>query len=93
MAEKGAEPIRSLGHDAPLAALNPERKNIADFIKESVAVVTNPAIDRDRETEHFSTRIIIGKRPSLFHHEEGGEILELQTPLLIEGKIGDNCLH
>ncbi len=66
MAEKGAEPIRSLGHDAPLAALNPERKNIADFIKESVAVVTNPAIDRDRETEHFSTRIIVGKRPSLF---------------------------
>ena len=90
MAEKGAEPIRSLGHDAPLAALNPERKNIADFIKESVAVVTNPAIDRDRETEHFSTRIIVGKRPSLFQHEAGGEILELQTPLLIEGKIGDN---
>ena len=24
MAEKGAEPIRSLGHDAPLAALNPQ---------------------------------------------------------------------
>ena len=90
MAEKGAEPIRSLGHDAPLAALNPERKNIADFIKESVAVVTNPAIDRDRETEHFSTRIIIGKRPGLFHHEAGGEILELQTPILIEGKIGEN---
>ena len=90
MAEKGAEPIRSLGHDAPLAALNPERKNIADFIKESVAVVTNPAIDRDRETEHFSTRIIVGKRPGLFHHEAGGEILELQTPLLIEGKIGEN---
>ena len=63
MAEKGVEPIRSLGHDAPLAALNPERKNIADYIKESVAVVTNPAIDRDRETEHFSTRVIIGKRP------------------------------
>ena len=93
MAEKGVEPIRSLGHDAPLAALNPERKNIADFIKESVAVVTNPAIDRDRETEHFSTRVIIGKRPGLFHHEKGGEILELPTPLLIEGKIGCSCLH
>ncbi|MDR6124778.1 glutamate synthase domain-containing protein 1 [Bacillus sp. SLBN-46] len=53
MAEKGVEPIRSLGHDAPLAALNPERVNIADYIKESVAVVTNPAIDRDRETETF----------------------------------------
>ncbi|WP_338453202.1 glutamate synthase-related protein [Niallia oryzisoli] len=88
MAEKGAEPIRSLGHDAPLAALNPDRKNIADFLKESVAVVTNPAIDRDRETEHFSTRVIIGKRPSLFKQEEVLPILELQTPIAIEGKIG-----
>nr|WP_263323075.1 glutamate synthase-related protein [Neobacillus sp. Marseille-Q6967] len=91
MAEKGIEPIRSLGHDAPLAALNPERKNIADFIKESVAVVTNPAIDRDRETEHFSTRVIIGKRPALFQSEQPAAVLELTSPLLIEGKAGYNC--
>ena len=91
MAEKGAEPIRSLGHDAPLAALNPQRTNIADFIKESVAVVTNPAIDRDRETEHFSTRTIIGKRPSLFEAEKAGKVYELLTPLLIEGLTGYEC--
>jgi glutamate synthase (NADPH) large chain len=91
MAEKGVEPIRSLGHDAPLAALNPERKNISDFIKESVAVVTNPAIDRDRETEHFSTRVIIGKRPTLFACEDHGTIIELTNPLLLEGKAGFNC--
>jgi glutamate synthase (NADPH/NADH) large chain len=87
MAEKGAEPIRSLGHDAPLAAIDPGRKNIADFIKESVAVVTNPAIDRDREAEHFSTRTVIGKRPSLSEQNEHN-MIELQSPLLIEGKIG-----
>lgn len=91
MSEKGAEPIRSLGYDAPLAALNPERTNIADFIKESVAVVTNPAIDRDRETEHFSTRVIIGNRPSLTVKEETGTIIELPTPLLMEGKAGFMC--
>lgn len=91
MAERGVEPIRSLGHDSPLAALNPERKNIADFIKESVAVVTNPAIDRDRETEHFSTRTIIGKRPSLFKKEEAQNVVELLTPLLIEEKFGYEC--
>lgn len=91
MAEKGIEPIRSLGHDAPLAALNPERINIADYIKESVAVVTNPAIDRDRETEHFSTRVIIGKRPTLFLKEETETVIELTTPLLLEGKAGFNC--
>jgi glutamate synthase (NADPH) large chain len=91
MAEKGIEPIRSLGHDSPLAALNPERRNIADFIKESVAVVTNPAIDRDRETEHFSTRTVLGKRPSLLSKEAAGKVLELTSPLMVEGRAGYDC--
>jgi glutamate synthase (NADPH/NADH) large chain len=91
MAEKGVEPIRSLGHDAPLAALNPERINLADYIKESVAVVTNPAIDRDRETEHFSTRVVIGSRPTLFKRDASVSVIELTTPLLLEGKAGFNC--
>lgn len=91
MAEKGAEPIRSLGHDAPLAALDPDRRNIADFIKESVAVVTNPAIDRDREVEHFSTRTIIGKRPSLFEKQEKPFIVELPSPVLLEGEAGQKA--
>jgi glutamate synthase (NADPH) large chain len=91
MAEKGAEPIRSLGHDAPLAAIDSGRKNLADFIKESVAVVTNPAIDRDRETEHFSTRTVIGKRPSLFKNTEKSYVIELVSPILIEGKVGYDC--
>ncbi|MFA9559225.1 glutamate synthase-related protein [Evansella sp. AB-rgal1] len=88
MAEKGVEPIRSLGHDAPLAALHPGRKNVADFIKESVAVVTNPAIDRDREMEHFSTRVVIGKRPSLFNKESLKTIVQLESPLIGEGITG-----
>ncbi len=91
MAAKGVEPIRSLGHDAPLAALNPERVNIADYIKESVAVVTNPAIDRDRETEHFSTRVIIGKRPGLSENQAAATVVELATPILLEGKAGFSC--
>ncbi|MBU8908855.1 glutamate synthase-related protein [Desertibacillus haloalkaliphilus] len=88
MADKGAEPIRSLGHDAPLASLHQGRKNVADFIKESVAVVTNPAIDRDRETEHFSTRVVLGKRPSLFEKEPTHTNIELISPLAIEGPAG-----
>lgn len=91
MAEKGVEPIRSLGHDSPLASLNAARRNVADFIKESVAVVTNPAIDRDRESEHFSTRTIIGQRPALFQKEKAHHVIELLTPILVEGKIGFDC--
>jgi glutamate synthase (NADPH) large chain len=61
----GQEPLGSLGYDGPLASLSGERQNIADYLKETVAVVTNPAIDREREMEHFSTQCIIGPRPSL----------------------------
>ena len=43
MASNGAEPIGSLGYDGPLAALSPERQNLADYFKETVAVVTNQA--------------------------------------------------
>src|ERR1044072_6540331 len=65
MASNGADPVGSLGYDGPLAALSPERQNLADYFKETVAVVTNPAIDREREMEHFSTRTVFGRRPSI----------------------------
>ncbi|WP_139492274.1 glutamate synthase-related protein [Brevibacillus dissolubilis] len=86
MASNGVEPIRSLGYDGPLATLSKERQNLADFIKESVAVVTNPAIDREREMEHFSTRVVLGARPVLNGKEEAAVRLELPTPLLFEGQ-------
>jgi glutamate synthase (NADPH/NADH) large chain len=86
MATNGVEPIRSLGHDGPLGALSKERQNLADYIKESVAVVTNPAIDRDREMEHFSTRVIIGSRVPLSSIQNGSSRVELPSPLLFEGQ-------
>jgi len=88
MAQKGAEPIRSLGYDSPLASLSPQGKNVADFLKETIAVVTNPAIDRDREVEHFSIRSNVGKRPSL----KGGEkphVVQLPTPILTDANWGE----
>ncbi|UPM54915.1 glutamate synthase-related protein [Gottfriedia acidiceleris] len=88
MAEKGAEPIRSLGHDAPLACLDEARKNLSDFMKETVAVVTNPAIDRDRETEHFSISVILGKRPSITK-KDSGIVLQLPSPIIGDGFVGN----
>jgi glutamate synthase (NADPH/NADH) large chain len=85
ISETGAEPIRSLGHDGPHACINWERQNIPDFIKESVAVVTNPAIDRDREMEHFSTRIIVGPRPTVYGQPDQRLRVELLTPIVLEG--------
>ncbi|SHE80575.1 glutamate synthase (NADPH/NADH) large chain [Seinonella peptonophila] len=86
MASNGVDPIRSLGHDAPLAALAKVRQNVADYIKESVAVVTNPAIDREREMEHFSTRVVLGARPSLDGSPAIKLRLELPSPIIVEGK-------
>ena len=85
MATNGADPIRSIGHDAPLAVLANARQNIADYVKESVAVVTNPAIDREREIEHFSTRVVIGRRP-LFAGDYSDDLrFELPSPIVVEG--------
>jgi glutamate synthase (NADPH) large chain len=85
MASNGAEPIGSLGYDGPLAALSPERQNLADYFKETVAVVTNPAIDREREIEHFSTRAIFGRRPSIDDPATDTGMIETSFPVILGG--------
>ncbi len=85
MASNGAEPIGSLGYDGPLAALSPERQNLADYFKETVAVVTNPAIDREREVEHFSTRAVFGRRPSLAAADVDTGTIETSLPVILGG--------
>ncbi|MFL5908642.1 MAG: glutamate synthase-related protein [Solirubrobacterales bacterium] len=85
MADNGAEPIGSLGYDGPLAALSPERQNLADYFKETVAVVTNPAIDREREIEHFSTRAVFGRRPPLEDPSVDRETIETDFPVILGG--------
>ena len=84
MAKSAQDPIASLGYDGPLAALAVTRQNLPDYFKEQVAVVTNPAIDREREAEHFSTRIALGPRPRL----KGGarRAVALDIPLLTGGR-------
>jgi len=86
MAQNAKELIGSLGWDGPLAALSHTRVNVADYFKETVAVVTNPAIDRVREQSQFSTRTYVGVRPGINSARAEGEILvQLETPLLIGG--------
>ena len=85
MADNGAEPIGSLGYDGPLAALSPERQNLADYFKETVAVVTNPAIDREREIEHFSTRAFFGRRPPMDDPASDTGTIETDFPVTLGG--------
>jgi len=84
-ASSGAEPIRSLGFDGPLAIVAEQRQNGSDFLKETVAGVTTPAIQRRRELEPFSTRIVLGKRPSMAGALKTNKRMEIQSPLLLGG--------
>lgn len=84
MARNCREPVSSLGYDGPLAALSTSRQNVSDYFKEQVAVVTNPAIDRERETEHFSARIYLGPRPLV--GKGGQQAVTIAFPLLAGGR-------
>jgi glutamate synthase (NADPH/NADH) large chain len=85
MADQGVDPIGSLGYDGPLAALAQERRQVSDFLHETVAVVTNPAIDRERETEHFSLEVLLGTRPPLpAESRPVGPALRLASPFILE---------
>jgi len=78
--------VGSLGFDGPLAALSRKRVNVADYFKETVAVVTNPAIDRGREAEVFSTSSLFGASPGIGQAPDPHDILvTLKVPLLTGG--------
>ena len=85
LAQNGKEQIGSLGWDGPLAALSNTRANLADFFKETIAVVTNPSIDREREQAQFSSQVLIGRRPDLgAGRDDNTTLIRLQMPLLLE---------
>ena len=84
--EEGKAPVGSLGYDGPLAVLSKARVNVADYLKETVAVVTNPAIDHQRESEAFSTSVLVGARPAVGQPAAEDDLLvELATPILTGG--------
>ncbi len=83
--------ISSLGYDGPLAVLSKTRVNLADFFKEAVAVVTNPAIDHAREQEVFSTTSLVGTAPAIGKaHNPEDRLVVLDLPVLLGG-YQDQC--
>jgi len=68
MAEAGKEPITSMGYDRPLAALSALRPSLSKYLKQIVAVVTNPPIDPIREGGAFDLTVLLGSSPSV--HED-----------------------
>ncbi len=81
--------VCSLGYDGPLAALAQNRVNLADYYKELVAVVTNPAIDQARESEVFSTSSLLGASPEIGQAPDSSDLLVVvEIPILLGGLPG-----
>ncbi len=51
-------------------------------------MVTNPAIDREREMEHFSCRTVLGVRPEIGASRGSPGVVELAIPVILGGHDG-----
>ncbi|WP_301128202.1 glutamate synthase large subunit [Streptomyces cacaoi] len=65
MARTGAEPIGSMGTDAPIAALSARPRLIFDYFTQLFAQVTNPPLDAIREELVTSLRSSLGPQGNL----------------------------
>ncbi len=65
MAQKGIEPIGSMGNDTPLAVLSNKPQLLYNYFKQLFAQVTNPAIDPIREEIVMSLECFMGPRKNL----------------------------
>ena len=65
MAATGAEPIGSMGNDAPLAAISERPRQLYDYFTQLFAQVTNPPLDAIREELVTSLQSLLGPEQNL----------------------------
>ena len=84
MAADGAEPVGSMGDDAPQAVLSSRPQPLFSYFRQEFAQVTNPAIDPIREEVVMSLHSWLGPRPNLFTPDTAPEdpIIALDHPIL-----------
>src|SRR5580693_1597766 len=83
MAEKGEEPVGSMGTDTPLACLSDRAQPLFNYFKQLFAQVTNPPIDPIREEMVVSLISYIGtERNILDEAPENCHTLKLPHPIL-----------
>jgi glutamate synthase (NADPH/NADH) large chain len=88
MAEKGEEPVGSMGNDAPLAILSHRPQRLGRYFKQQFAQVTNPPIDPIREALVMSLVVSIGgERNLLGETPEQARLLELPHPILSQAEL------
>ena len=84
MSETGAEPVGSMGDDAPQAVLSSRPKPLFSYFRQEFAQVTNPAIDPIREEVVMSLHSWLGPRPNLFTPDDKPDerLISLEHPIL-----------
>jgi glutamate synthase (NADPH/NADH) large chain len=83
MAQKGAEPIGSMGTDTPLATLSDRPRMLFDYFKQLFAQVTNPPLDAIREELVTSLQSTLGPEGNLLDPRPNScRRLVLPTPIL-----------
>ena len=85
MAEKGAEPIASMGSDIPLPPLDKNYPPLFNYFRQLFAQVTNPPFDAIREEIVTDTSVYIGKDGNLLEERpENCHVLKIENPILTE---------
>ncbi|HEB97365.1 MAG TPA: glutamate synthase large subunit [Sedimenticola thiotaurini] len=73
----GQEGTGSMGADNPPSVLSRRAKHLSTYFKQNFAQVTNPPIDPIREEIVMSLVSLIGPRPNLLGHNDGGSNMRL----------------
>ncbi len=83
LAEKGKDPLGSMGNDTPLAVLSERPRLAYEYFKQRFAQVTNPPVDSIRERAIMSIASYIGPQTNLLdRNEQQCHRLFLETPVL-----------
>ncbi len=84
MAEKGQEPVGSMGNDTPLAVLSDKPQRLFNYFRQLFAQVTNPAIDPIREEMVMSLTGYVGSLQDNLLHEgpQHSKMIKLNSPVV-----------
>lgn len=83
MAEKGEEPVISMGFDSPLAILSNQPQSLFTYFKQQFAQVTNPPIDAIREKLVIGTELFLGRDSDVTKDQaENCRKLKISSPVL-----------
>lgn len=90
MAQKGMEPVGSMGSDTALPVLSKRDQSLFDYFKQLFAQVTNPPIDPIREELVTSLVSFIGPKPNLLdvNNVNPPRRIEVMQPVLMERDMG-----